>query len=268
MKKSRRHALGQHFLVQPGLLQKIVRVVDPQPDELILEVGPGRGALTAGLADKAGRVLGVEKDGRLVPILKGLNLPRTTVLEADILALDWAALIGAELGPCRRAKLAGNIPYAISSPLLAKVQEARSLFARVVFLLQKEFAERLTAGPGTKRYAPLSILIQRWFEVKRHFTISAGAFIPPPKVESEVISLVPRSAPPEPVGDEDSWAEFLRACFHQRRKTLANNLEARRLPRDAVRAAFAARGLPDKVRAEELGSAEFAALFRILGTVD
>jgi len=264
VKKSRRHALGQHFLVQPGLLQKIVRVIDPRADELILEVGPGRGALTALLAEKAGRVVGVEKDGRLIPILQSRNFPRTTILQADILTADWARLLRAEATAFPRAKLAGNIPYAISSPLLAKVLEAKSLFVRCVFLLQKEFAERLAAGPGTKRYAPLSILVQRGFEVKRHFAVSPGAFVPPPQVESEVVSLIPRAVPSDPVDDEALWTAFLRASFHQRRKTLSNNLESFGLPRDALQAAFAARGLPAKVRAEELTSGEFAALFKIL----
>jgi len=261
VKRSRAHALGQHFLSHPGLLSKIVRVIDPQSDELVLEVGPGRGALTALLAQKAGRVIGVEKDGRLITILEGRNLPRTTIVHDDILRADWIALVrGSGIAP-GKAKLAGNIPYAISSPLLARVLEARELFSRCVFLLQKEFAERLAAGPGSKKYAPLSILMQRAFTVKQHFSVSRQAFVPPPEVESAVISLTPREKPNFPVDDEPLLTAFLRASFAHRRKTLANNLEQAGLPRETVAAAVEENGLGPKVRAEEVPAAAFTAVF-------
>lgn len=261
MKRSRAHALGQHFLSHPGLLNKIVRVIDPQPGELIIEVGPGRGALTALLAPKAGRVIGIEKDGRLITLLEGRDLPRTSIVHADILRTDWIALVrGSGIAP-GKAKLAGNIPYAISSPLLARVLEARGLFSQCVFLIQKEFAERLAAGPGSKKYAPLSMLMQRAFVVKQHFTVSRQAFVPPPKVESAVVSLTPRDKPDFPVADEPLLAAFLRAAFAQRRKTLANNLERAGLPRETVAAALEGSGLAPKVRAEEVPVGAFVALF-------
>jgi 16S rRNA (adenine1518-N6/adenine1519-N6)-dimethyltransferase len=261
VKRSRAHALGQHFLSHPGLLAKIVRVIDPRSDELIIEVGPGRGALTALLAQKAGRVIGVEKDDRLIPLLEGRNLPRTSIIHGDILTADWTALVRESGIGAGKAKLAGNIPYAISSPLLARVLETRTLFSRCVFLLQKEFAERLAAGPGSKKYAPLSLLMQRAFAVKQHFGVSRQAFVPPPRVESAVVSLTPREQPEFPVDDEPLLAAFLRASFAQRRKTLANNLERAGLPRETVAAALVANGLGAKVRAEEVPTAEFTALF-------
>ena len=261
VKRSRAHALGQHFLSHPGLLDKIVRVIDPQPDELVLEVGPGRGALTAFLAQKAGLVIGVEKDGRLVTILKGRNLSHTTIVHGDILRADWIALVKESGIAPGKAKLAGNIPYAISSPLLARVLETRGLFSRCVFLLQKEFAARLAAGPGSKKQAPLSILMQRAFAVKQHFSVSRQAFVPPPDVESAVISLTPREKPDFPVDDEPLLACFLRAAFAQRRKTLANNLERAGLPRNTVALALEESGLAPKVRAEDVPVAAFAALF-------
>jgi 16S rRNA (adenine1518-N6/adenine1519-N6)-dimethyltransferase len=261
VKKSRAHALGQHFLSHPGLLDKIVRVIDPQPDELIIEVGPGRGALTALLAQKAGRVIGVEKDDRLIALLKGRNLPRTSIVHGDILREDWARLVKGSGSAPGKAKLAGNIPYAISSPLLARVLEMKDLFSLCVFLLQKEFAERLASGPGSKKYAPLSMLMQRAFVVKQRFTVSRQAFVPPPKVESAIVSLTPREKQDFPVDDEALLAIFLRAAFAQRRKTLANNLESAGLPREAVAAAVEAGCLPAKVRAEQVPVAEFTALF-------
>jgi 16S rRNA (adenine1518-N6/adenine1519-N6)-dimethyltransferase len=261
VKRSRAHALGQHFLSHPGLLNKIVRVIDPRPDELIIEVGPGRGALTALLAQKARRVIGVEKDDRLIILLEGRNLPRTSIVHGDILKADWAALVKESGAAAGKAKLAGNIPYAISSPLLARVLETKDLFSLCVFLIQKEFAERLAAGPGSKKYAPLSMLMQRAFVVKQHFTVSRHAFVPPPRVESAVVSLTPREKPIFPVDDEPLLTAFLRAAFAHRRKTLANNLERAGLPRDTVAEALAECGLKPKVRAEEVPIGEFAGLF-------
>lgn len=262
MKKSRRHALGQHFLNQPSILRKIVRVVDPHRDEVILEVGPGRGALTSLLAAEAGAVIGVERDARLVPILEALALPRTTIVQDDILTADWAGLLARSGAGLTMAKLAGNIPYAISSPLLARLFETRTLFGRIVFLLQKEFALRLVAGPGSKAYGPLSILSQRFFVIKKEFPVAAGAFSPPPRVESEVVSLVPREAPDESVEDEPLLGSFLHACFAQRRKTLANNLEALGLDRGVVLAALEGAGLSPRVRAEAAAPAALIGLFR------
>ena len=261
MKRSRAHALGQHFLTHPGLLDKIVRVIDPQPDEVILEVGPGRGSLTSLLAAKCRGVIGVEKDERMVLTVRGRNIPRTTIIQGDILQADWAGLLGEAGAEPGKSKLAGNIPYAISSPLLAKTLEARALFSRSVFLIQKEFAERTTAAPGSKKYAPLSILLQRAFAVKQHFSVSRQAFVPPPRVESAVISLTPREAIQFPVDDEPLLKAFLRAAFGQRRKTLANNLERLGLPPQEVARVLEECRLKPKVRAEEVPPESFIALF-------
>ena len=261
MKRSRAHALGQHFLTHPGLLDKIVRVIDPQPDEVILEVGPGRGSLTSLLAAKCRGVIGVEKDERMVLTVRGRNIPRTTIIQGDILQADWAGLLGEAGAEPGKSKLAGNIPYAISSPLLAKTLEARALFSRSVFLIQKEFAERTTAAPGSKKYAPLSILLQRAFAVKQHFSVSRQAFVPPPRVESAVISLTPREAIQFPVDNEPLLKAFLRAAFGQRRKTLANNLERFGLPPQKVARVLEECRLKPKVRAEEVPPESFIALF-------
>jgi 16S rRNA (adenine1518-N6/adenine1519-N6)-dimethyltransferase len=265
MKRSRRHALGQHFLSQPGVLGKIVRVIDPRPDEVVLEVGPGKGGLTALLAARAGRVIGVEKDERLIPGLRALRLDRTQIVEADILTADWAGLLERFGRGFARAKLAGNIPYAISSPLLDRVLERRGLFVLCVFLVQKEFSEKLAAGPGSKSYGPLSIISQRFFEVRRRFAVAPGSFTPPPRVESEVVSLVPLPAVERPVADEAGLARFLHACFAERRKTLANNLVRLGSTRPAAEAALAAAGLDPKARAEDVPGAAFVDLFERLG---
>lgn len=265
MKRSRRHALGQHFLSQPGVLDKIVRAVDPRPDEVILEVGPGKGGLTSLLAARAGGVIGVEKDHRLIPRLEALGLERTTIVHDDILTADWRGLLKRHGRGLTKAKLAGNIPYAISSPLLDRVLETRGLFGLCVFLVQKEFSEKLAAPPGSKSYGPLSIVAQRFFEVKRRFAVSPGSFNPPPRVESEVVSLVPRGAIEHPVADEAGLARFIHACFAERRKTLANNLVRLGLGREASETALAGAGLGLKVRAEDVPAAVFIDLFESLG---
>jgi 16S rRNA (adenine1518-N6/adenine1519-N6)-dimethyltransferase len=164
MYKSRRQALGQHFLVNEGVLRKIVAVIDPQPADVVVEIGPGRGALTAALAAKAGRVVAVEKDERLLPALRESLPANVEIVHGDILRTDLGAIRAKAGVPALR--LVGNIPYSISSPLLFSALDQRAVLADCVFLLQKEVAERVTAGPGTKSYAPLGILLQNEFAAR------------------------------------------------------------------------------------------------------
>ena len=153
MYTSRRHALGQHFLTNPGVLRKIVAAVDPKPGDLIVEIGAGKGVLTAALAEKAGRVIAVEKDERLIPGLREAMPANVEIVHGDILRVDLREISKTAGAPALR--LVGNVPYSISSPLLFRVLDERALLSDCVFLLQKEVAERVTAGPGTKSYAPL-----------------------------------------------------------------------------------------------------------------
>ena len=260
MKRSRRHALGQHFLASPAVLERIVRVIDPRADDHIVEVGAGRGALTFRLAEKAGRIVAVEKDKRLLAGLREAAPANVEVVAADVLRVDFEDLVPpAERG---RAKVAGNLPYAISSPLLFKVLDARRLFASAVFLIQREVARRVCAGPGTKDYAPVSILLQNAFEARLEFAVAPGSFVPPPKVTSALISLRRRPAPLLDVADEAGFAAFLRRAFGQRRKKLKNTLAVYGAP--AVAAAGEALGIPENARAEELPMETLAALYREL----
>jgi 16S rRNA (adenine1518-N6/adenine1519-N6)-dimethyltransferase len=260
MKRSRRHALGQHFLASPAVLERIVRVIDPRADDLVVEVGAGRGALTFRLAEKAGRVVAIEKDERLLPGLREAVPGNVEVVAADVLRADFEDLVPP---PHRgRAKLVGNLPYAISSPLLFKVLAARRLFAAAVFLIQKEVARRVCAGPGTKDYAPLSILLQSAFEARLEFTVAPGSFVPPPKVNSALISLRRRPAPLLEVADEAGFAAFLRRAFGQRRKKLRNTLAS--YGAQEVAAAAEALGIPENARAEEVPMETLASLFREL----
>jgi 16S rRNA (adenine1518-N6/adenine1519-N6)-dimethyltransferase len=161
-------------------------------------------------------------------------------------------------------KLAGNLPYSISSPLLFKVLKDKDLFTACVFLLQKEVAERLGAQPGSKDYAPLSILFQLHFEVRLRFTLAPGAFSPPPKVRSTLVSLEKRPQPLFEISDEDRFRRFLRTAFAQRRKTLLNNLKSSPFSIGLLRESFLRFSLKDTVRAEQLSIGQFVALFETL----
>ena len=195
MYKSRRQALGQHFLANEGVLRKIVAAIDPGPEDVIVEIGPGKGVLTAALAAKAGRAIAVEKDERLIPALREAMPANVEIVPGDFLRTD---LRGSWRRPAFRCPPRRNIPYLISSPLLFRVLDERLLLSDCVFLLQKEVAERVTAGPGTKSYAPLGILLQNEYEAGVAFTVAPGSFSPPPKVQSALLTLRRRPVPSTP----------------------------------------------------------------------
>ena len=261
MFRSRRHALGQHVLTNQGVLRKIVGVIDPKPGDVIVEIGAGKGGLTAALAEKAGRVVAIEKDERLVPGLREKMPPNVEVIHGDILRTDLREVSKKAGVPSLR--LVGNIPYSISSPLLFRVLDERGVLSDCAFLLQKEVAERVTAGPGTKSYAPLGILLQNEFEARIEFTVAAGSFSPPPKVQSAFLTLRRRPSPLHPGAAEEPFRAFLRAAFAERRKMLWKNLSRRATPA-ALTAAYDALGLVRNARAEELSPDSLFALFLAL----
>jgi 16S rRNA (adenine1518-N6/adenine1519-N6)-dimethyltransferase len=253
--------LGQHFLSDPGILNKIVRVIDPQPEDRIIEVGAGKGALTFPLAQKAAEVIAIEKDGELIPLLRTKKQDNLTIIEKDVLRVDFGELLAAGAGVPGPVKLVGNLPYSISSPLMFKVLEDKRLFPRCVFLLQKEVAERICAQPGSKKYAPLSILVQNHFSARVHCLVHPGSFSPPPRVESALISLERRASPLFEIPDERLFLKFLQEAFRHRRKILMNNLGRSGWPPDALLTAYEELGLKRTARPEELTIAQFVRLF-------
>jgi 16S rRNA (adenine1518-N6/adenine1519-N6)-dimethyltransferase len=261
MKKSRRHALGQHFLASPAVLRKIVGVIAPGPDDVLVEIGAGRGALTAALAESAGRVIAIEKDERLIPALESGGPSNVEVVHADVLAMDFREL--RRKAGVHALRLVGNIPYSISSPLLFLVLDDREVFSDCAFLLQKEVAERVTANPGSKSYAPLGILLQNEFEARVAFAVAPGSFSPPPKVQSALLTLRRRPAPLLPGAADAPFRAFLKAAFAERRKMLWNNLARGSTPA-ALAAAYDSLGLARNVRAEELSPDVLFALFQAL----
>ena len=261
MYRSRRQALGQHFLSNPGVLRKIVAAIDPKAAEVIVEIGAGQGALTMALAAKAGRVVAIEKDERLIPGLREAMPANVEVVHADALRVDLRGIL--EKSSAERLRLVGNVPYSISSPLLFRVLDERAVLSDCVFLLQKEVAERVTAGPGTKSYAPLGILLRNEFEARIAFTVSPGSFSPPPKVRSALLMLRRRSSPLHPGAAGEPYRAFLRAAFAERRKMLWKNLSRRATPA-ALESAYAELGLARSVRAEELPPDSLFSLFEAL----
>jgi len=213
-----RRRFGQHFLVDPRYVARILEAVDPCPGDNIVEIGPGLAALTAGLIERAGRIAGVEIDRDLSAQLRA-NFPRSALAlhEADALGFDFT-----QLGEGLR--VVGNLPYNISSPLLFHVAKFADRVRDLHVMLQKEVVARMTAEPATPDYGRLTVTLQATFRVTRLFVIPPGAFRPPPKVDSAFVRLVPLGDAKPAIADEALFARIVAAAFGQRRKTLRNAL--------------------------------------------
>lgn len=249
-----RKRFGQHFLHEPAAIRRILEAVSPRPGEVVVEIGPGRGALTAALLERLTELHAIELDRDLAAYLRR-RFPRGLVLhEGDALDFDYRALAAA--GPLR---LVGNLPYNISTALLLGLLEDADILRDMHFMLQREVAERLSASPGGRAYGRLSVMVQWRCRVERLFTLGPGAFQPPPKVDSTVLRLTPRADAPA-VGDPRRFAELVRLAFGQRRKSLRNALRGR-----VPEAVLARAGIDPGRRAETLAVEEFARLARLAG---
>jgi len=260
-KRTKTRALGQHFLKNHAVLKKIVCSISPRKEDLIIEIGPGKGALTFPLAEKAGKVIAIEKDPSFIPSLQKRNIPNLTILEKDIMKVDFCELIKKEQNFKNNVKLAGNLPYSLSSPLLFKVLQERELFSECIFLLQKEVAERICSQPGSKKYAPLSIFFQIHFFTRLKFVVPPECFTPPPKVDSALVSLKKRDAPLFSIEEEELFRNFLKGAFRHRRKILRKNLEKLELPLSLIDEAFFKYGIERNMRPEQLSISQFVELF-------
>lgn len=253
--------LGQNWLVDRRYAERIVDAVDPGPRDLVVEIGPGPGALTDLFVPRAGHTLAVELDPRMrEPLVARHGAARLTVLEADVLELDLTAAIAAVMGAhpeLERARVAANLPYYISSPVIAHLIEHRRAIADATVMLQREVVDRLTAAPGGKEYGSLTVLVAMYCEARRLFDVPPGAFRPAPKVTSSVVRLRMRASPAVEVPDERRFFAIARAAFARRRKTLGNNLQAAGLAGLAEAA-----GVDPRRRAETLSIEEFARLAR------
>ena len=269
-----RPKLGQHFLVDSGATARIVEALGDISDSTVLEIGPGRGALTAMLARRARRLIAIEIDRVLAAQLRMdfSQEPNVEIIEGDVLAIDFHTLFGPKPGSTRPGmnhqpepvRVVGNLPYFITSDILLRLFEFRQYFETIVLMVQREVAERLAAAPGRSEYGLLSATAQLYARVEELFTLPPSAFSPPPKVQSTVVRL--RMAPKleglrVPEGD---FINFLKLSFGQKRKTLSNKLKAQYEPK-VLRAAFEKAGVKPTVRAEALSLEKSAALFRALG---
>lgn len=256
--------LGQHFLHDPGILDRIVSALDPGPDDVVLEIGPGRGTLTRRLLRRVAGVVAIELDGPLARALQEERLAGLTVVQGDALEADWADLMrSATDGRLAGGfKVVGNVPYYISTPLLDRALTCPDV-GLVVFLLQKEVADRIVAAPGSKAYGALSVGIQAAADVDRIMRVKAGAFRPPPSVDSAVVRMAPRDEALVPPARRAEFGRFVRGLFGQRRKRLGRSLRAV-LGVDADTAArlLAAVGVSPDQRVETLSPATVAALFQ------
>jgi len=237
--------LGQHFLTRSSILESIATAVCPEPGGTVIEIGPGRGALTSHLLARADRVVAIEIDPVLVQYLqaKFRAAPKLEIVEGDILKAD--------LSKWTPAAVAGNLPYYITSPILERVLSLRGQWPRAVFLVQKEVAERLVAKPGSRDYGFLSVQTQFYAQVEMFMTVPPGAFRPPPKVDSAVVRLTPREDVPV---NTRAFLSFASQCFRHKRKTLRNNLLGR-YEKDLLDSMK-----ETSLRAEQLSIAELASL--------
>ena len=244
---------GQHFLHDPGTIDRIVRAIAPSAGDRIVEVGPGRGAITLPLLEALGTLDVIEIDQDVVPRLEERCAGRgeLRVHLADALEFDFRSLRGD--GPPLR--LVGNLPYNISTPLLFHFIAQLDAIASMHFMLQKEVVARMAAKPGGKEYGRLTVMLAPWVRVEPLFDIGTGAFSPPPKVISTFFALHPHSSPPFAIRDHAVFARVVQAAFAQRRKTLRNSL-AGLLDVAAITAA----GVDPGARPETLAPEEFAAL--------
>ncbi len=259
--RPRSNGLGQHFLADERALARIVDALAPTETDTVLEIGPGRGALTDILVKRAGRVVAVELDRALAALLRErfALMPSVEIVEADILKTDPGALGGPGY------LLVGNVPYYITTPIMFHAL-ACSLPSRAVFLVQREVATRAMADAGSKSYGALSVNLQVLARVERVFDIPPGAFKPPPKVDSSVIRITPLTDPVLGEGEQGRFRSFVQSLFSQRRKQIGTILRSLPPSASGVPAvtfdALAALGIPPTERPERLTPLQFVELFR------
>jgi len=249
-----RKRFGQHFLVDPGVIAAIIEAIRPGSDDVVVEIGPGRGALTQSLARLAGTLHAIELDRDLAASMRNeyASAGNVEIHEGDALAFDFAAL-GNDL------RIVGNLPYNISTPLLFHLLEYRDHIVDMHFMLQKEVVDRMAAEPGSKTYGRLSIMLGCRFDVEALFDVDRNAFDPPPDVTSAVARLVPLPAGTYEINDEERFAKLVAQAFSQRRKTIRNSL---RTVADEELLEFA--GIDPGLRPEAIAIADYVRLANAL----
>ena len=242
-----RKRFGQHFLHDPGVLQRIVEAIDPTPGDAIVEIGPGEGALTRPLIERIGHLTAIEIDRDLAAgLAQEFSSERLTVVSADVLDFDFSVLPS-------RLRIVGNLPYNISTPILFHLANYAGQVRDMHFMLQREVVQRMVAKHSTPDYGRLSVMLQTRFNMHKLFNVAPGAFRPPPKVESAVVRLVPIAAQPD--WDQAVLEKIVREAFSARRKTLRNALPLE--PAD-----YEELGIDPKLRPENLSPADYLRITR------
>ncbi|MDR1927354.1 MAG: 16S rRNA (adenine(1518)-N(6)/adenine(1519)-N(6))-dimethyltransferase RsmA [Oscillospiraceae bacterium] len=253
-------AMGQNFLINPTVCPRMAALCGTDRHSAVLEIGPGAGVLTRELARLAGKVLALELDRRLFPVLEEslAGLENVTLLQGDVLKLDLAALLRTHFDGMP-VTVCANLPYYITSPVIMRLLEERLPIQSITVMVQREAADRICARVGSREGGAVTAAVAYYAQAQKLFSVSRGSFLPAPNVDSTVIQLRLREAPPVEVADEAQFFRLIRAAFGQRRKTLANALSAGLgVEKTAVLAALAQAGLPADIRAEALTLVDFA----------
>ncbi|NWG03824.1 MAG: 16S rRNA (adenine(1518)-N(6)/adenine(1519)-N(6))-dimethyltransferase RsmA [Syntrophaceae bacterium] len=256
--------LGQHFLVDSNIFNKVIRTAQVEKGDVVLEVGPGLGEMTIALAHHAKKVMAIEIDSKLVDILKQKlrDVSNVEVIHRDVLKIDFGQLFRKEKHPI---KVIANLPYQISTPLLFRFIASKEIFSTLTLMLQKEVAERMVASPGGKGYGPLSIFVQIYSNVSICFLIKPSAFFPPPGVESAVVHMGFKEKPMVKLEEEEWFKKVVKGCFGYRRKTLINALKHSGLPLpQSIEWSMKKMGLNPQRRPETLTIEEFVHLAEAL----
>ncbi|MCL2336158.1 MAG: 16S rRNA (adenine(1518)-N(6)/adenine(1519)-N(6))-dimethyltransferase RsmA [Firmicutes bacterium] len=258
-------SLGQNFLIDGNIIKKIIAAVAPSPADTVVEIGPGIGALTGALAAQAGQVLAVEIDRRLIPVLEetmaGIN--NVCIVQADALKTDFDSLVQSRAGtPVPTYKVAANLPYYITTPLLMHLLEKQTCVGSIVVMVQEEVARRLTAQPATPEYGALTVAVNFYARPEMLFRVPRTVFMPRPEVDSAVVKIEVNRLPAAPVQDKEVFFALVRAAFQQRRKTLLNAVSAvdKRLSKEMWTDVFRQADIAPGRRGETLDLVEFARL--------
>lgn len=260
-------ALGQNFIINERICPAMAQSLNANENTGVLEIGPGIGVLTKELCSVAGKVVSVELDNRLFPILSETlsDCGNIEIVEGDALKMDLNALIDEKFTGMSDIKVCANLPYYITSPIIMKLIESKLPVSEIVVMVQKEAADRLAAQIGSRESGALTVAAQYYAEIEKLFDVSRGSFMPQPKVDSAVIKLSVRNEPPVRAENEKRFFEIVRAAFAQRRKTALNSLSSSlNIPKDKVRAALEKIGRNENDRAERFSMDEFAALSALI----